>query len=187
MFYPLARTVVSYVDKILASIENNAISIGYDSKLKSDENCAPGKATSHGFHEDELALFDSAIPHGRVQGQGNRCGRGISVLVQGNHDSVLGNTQFSGRSFQNASIGLMGHKPVNISWNQSGLGNCLGHHTRNVGDRVFENLAAFHAQVANGFSGGRPAINMKLVNVTPIGMDLTLENSTILIGTLPRA
>ena len=73
--------------------------------------------------------------------------------VQCQHDPVFGNAQLAGRAFQNAAIGLMWHKPVNVAWREAGLLYDLFHDGGNVDDGVLEHLAAFHAQVPHGFGG----------------------------------
>ncbi len=42
--------------------------------LPANQNGAPGKSTSHGFHQDQITLLNPAILQRDIQGKGYRSG-----------------------------------------------------------------------------------------------------------------
>ena len=115
--------------------------------------------------------FNPAVANGDIKRQRNRGGRGIGVLINGQHNLGRIKPQFFGGCINDAGIGLMRHDPVDIrSGVKLGRSQRFVHHARQIGHGMTKNLAAFHTQFANGAGRRRPAIDIKQLVMLSIGV-----------------
>src|ERR1700693_1888464 len=69
---------------------------------------------------------------------------------------------------QDALVGLMWHKPVDIGGNIAGLGQRCPNHLADVGHCVTKYLRPIHADMTDGASRRGAAINIELVAVAAV-------------------
>ena len=69
---------------------------------------APGQAGAEDHQQDKIAALNPARCDGFVEGDGDRCGRGVAVFMQVNEDLLGGGAQSVHYRIDDAPIGLMG-------------------------------------------------------------------------------
>ena len=71
----------------------------------------------------------------------------------------------------------MRHDPVDIVGRQIGQRQHLAHHARQIGDRVAEYLAAFHAHLADRTRRRGSAIDIEQLVMPPVGMEFRRQHT----------
>ncbi len=79
------------------------------------------------------------------------------------------NADLAGRGIQDALVGLMGHEPVDV-----GGGNIVGAEREvdgvgHIRDRMTEDFAAFHTQVAGRHRLRRAAVDVEQIVMAAVG------------------
>ena len=88
--------------------------------------------------------------------------------VDGGHHLVRGNAELVRRAVDDALVCLVRHEPVDIRGRCAGRREGVLDHVGDHGDRVLENLAALHAQMADGLGRRRPAVDIELALVAAV-------------------
>ena len=88
--------------------------------------------------------------------------------------------KLSCRCIDNPPIGLMRHKPLNILRTDARLRECFLDHFGQTRHRVAEHFPPLHPQMPACSCGGRPAIHIKLVTMSPVGTKHRIQNTPIL-------
>ena len=65
-------------------------------------------------YDQQIAALDLPIGDADRQGQRDRRGRGVAVILNGHNDAVHPNAQLARGGFDDPDIGLMWHDPVDV-------------------------------------------------------------------------
>ena len=114
-----------------------------------------------------------------VEGQRDRGGRGVGVLVDGDHHALRRQAELAADAVDDALVGLVRHEPVDVHGRQAGLARAPRHHGRDVDDRVPEDLVALHPQQAGGAGRGRAAIDIEEVVQAAVGVQRGRQHAAV--------
>src|SRR5262245_57714268 len=119
-------------------------------RLPPDQRRAPGEAAAHRLEHHQIAALDAAIGDRVGERQRNRCGRGVAVAVERKHDLFGRKAELASDAVDDPLVGLMRHEPVDVVRLEAGLLEGSLNRFRYRADRKTEDLAAVHAQMADG-------------------------------------
>lgn len=108
-----------------------------------------------------------------MEGERNRGGRGVAMAVDRDDDLIHGHVEFFGGGLDDADIGLMGHKPVDVIARKIVLFQCFFNDFCHVFNGVLEDFLALHDDVF---------IGVKEVTALAIGVEVGGDDSFFLIG-----
>ncbi|PAV68946.1 hypothetical protein WR25_16046 [Diploscapter pachys] len=131
------------------------------------DRSSPREAAAHGLQYHNLARLDAPIARRRIQRERHRRGGGVGVAIDGHDDLLRRQAELAAGRLENAGIGLMRHDPIDRRRRQAGDIQRFLQHRRQIDDGVAEHLAALHAQLADGASGRRTAIDIEQFVVPP--------------------
>ena len=158
--------------------------VTFSRHLPPNEQRTPRKSASHGLQKYQIARFDAAVRAGGVEGEWDRCRRCIGVFIHGNDDAAGIEAELPGCPIQNAPVGLVRNKPINIRRLEARLLQRIADDFADFAHGMPENLRPIHADMTHGAGGGRSAVHIELVPVTAIRAQTGGENAPVAHGTV---
>src|SRR5215471_8096648 len=156
----------------------------YGPTSPAQQSRAPGESASHGFEQHQVTPFDAAIGHRVGERKRDRGRRRVAVAIKRHDDFAGGDTELVRSAVDDALVGLMGDKPVDVLGTIAGLLKDALDHVGDRRNRVAEDFASFHPQVADGLRRGWAAIDIKLVLVASIRAQARGKDAAILARSL---
>src|SRR4029078_10729605 len=101
------------------------------------------------------------------------------MLFKRDNDAFRVQPKLPRSAVQDAPIGLVGHKPVDILSNIDGLAQSGLDHLTDLGHGMAKYLWAVHAEIADRAGRGRPAIDIEFVTVAPVGAEAGGEDAPV--------
>src|SRR5215218_1260930 len=146
------------------------------------EDCSsPCETAPHGFKHDDVAALESSILHGGVQSKGYGCSRRVCVTVHRHHDFRAREVELLRSRLEDPGIRLVWNHPVDVVGFKFGGGKHFAQYVRQIDDRMAEDLAALHSQLADGARGRRPTIDEKQIIVASVGVEPCREDAPVAI------
>ena len=150
--------------------------------LHAGERGTPCEAAAHRLEHDQIAFLDPAVAAGDVEGERHRGGRGVGVLVDRDNDLFGRQVELARGRIEDACIGLVRHDPVDIGSLRPCIHQNFAQHVGKVHDRMAEDLAALHAQLADLAGRRGPAVDIEQVAMRTVGMQLGGQDTRTVFG-----